>query len=45
MLLIQDDPDIVQTSEAAQDQALNLAKIKLILDNEDMVYPNAVELL
>lgn len=44
-LLVQDDPDIVQTSEAAQDQALNLAKIKLILDNEDMVYPNAVELL
>ena len=44
-LLIQDDPNIANALEVDQGQALDITKVKLMLDNEDMVYPNAVELL
>ena len=44
-LLIQDDPDIDNASEVDQGRALDITKVKLTLDNEDMVYPDAVELL
>ena len=44
-LLIQDDPDIDNALEVDQGRALDIAKVKLMLDNEDMVYPDAVELL
>ena len=44
-LLIQDDPNIANASEVDQGRALDIAKVKLMLDNEDMVYPDAVELL
>jgi len=44
-LLIQNDPNIANASEVDQGQALDITKVKLMLDNENMVYPDAVELL